>query len=117
MKCWFQKVLKNKDEFKTKVAIGCTQLLAVRESIFNLVEGNDHYAILNHDHHTMAVYFEYDKKRFKELRDKMNKIAGKKILYCFSFSDILDENLSDWKDIEVKPIPADILKIYEEVRK
>lgn len=63
----------------------------------------------------MGIYYSLERTELKSLKKELDKIKGKKILYCFTLDPLgLDKkDFRDWEGISLEPIPQKILDIYE----
>lgn len=104
-----------KDNLKIRITRECTEMLCLREGIFDEVKKTDDYRIFQHDDRIMGVYYSLERAELKSLKKDLDKITGKKILYCFTLDPLgLDKkDFRDWKGISLEPIPQKILDIYE----
>lgn len=113
----FVKNASNKDDYKIRLTKECTEMLCLREGIFNEVKKTDDYHIFQQGDKTLAVYYSLDQKALADLKKDLNKINGEKILYCFTL-DPLGLNKSDfigWNNVSLEPIPQKILDIYKQI--
>lgn len=120
---YFSTVFVNKnvapDQLKLDITNKCIDLLKFKENVFEAVSSNDNYIILANEEKTVAVYTEPFHKKLNSLLSELEKINGEKILYLFTFDyrDVVYGQNINLKDLTLKPIPKDILDIYEEVSK
>ncbi len=105
----------SKDSLKVRITRECTEMLCLREGIFDEVKKTDDYRIFQHDDRIMGVYYSLERAELKSLKKDLDKIKGKKILYCFTLDPLgLDKkDFRDWKGVSLEPIPQKILDIYE----
>lgn len=118
---------KNKDEMKFKITNVSTEILCLKEGIFDVIEeiGDEYsptYKIVKgytkDGPKVMGIYFDINDKKLDEMRKKLLKYKEDKVAYIFSLSDeTLDINHNDWLQIKIEPIPEKILKVYEYVYK
>lgn len=118
------KYTNNKDQLKIDVTKRCTEMLCLKEGIYNLI--NEHsvceepiWKIFKQNNRYMAVYYDFAGKPLESLKKEMNKISGEKVLYCFTTNTHgLDKhNFSDWENIRLEPIPQKILDVYKRIFK
>jgi len=116
-KTGFVKKTINKDNMKMKLTRECTEMLCIREGIFDEKKKIDDYAIFEQNGKIMAVYYSIERKGLKDLKKELDKMKGEKTLYCFTLDPLgLDKNdFSDWKETQLEPIPQKILDVYEEI--
>jgi len=110
-------VKKNRSEVQTRIdlTVKCAEMLCVKENIFNLEKQNDDYQIYssNKKDKYLGIYFNYVEDSFLEFYDELKKIKADKIVYVFSLGDEADKKLfKGIKDIDIRPIPEEILEIY-----
>ena len=105
----------SKDNLKIRITRECTEMLCLREGIFDEVKKVDDYRIFRHDDRIMGVYYSLERSELKSLKKDLDKIKGKKILYCFTLDPLgLDKkDFRGWKGVSLEPIPQKILDIYE----
>jgi len=105
----------SKDSLKVRITQECTEMLCLREGIFDEVKKTDDYRIFQYNDHIMGVYYSLERSELKTLKKDLDKIKGKKILYCFTLDPLgLDKkDFRDWKSVSLEPIPQKILDIYE----
>lgn len=105
----------SKDSLKVRITRECTEMLCLREGIFDEVKKTNDYRIFQHDDRIMGVYYSLERAELKSLKKDLDKIKGKKILYCFTLDPLgLDKkDFRDWKGVSLEPIPQKILDIYE----
>ncbi len=105
----------SKDDLKIRITKECTEMLCLREGIFGEVKKTDDYRIFQHDDRIMAVYYSLVQKALKAVKKDLDKMKGKKILYCFTLDPLgLDKrDFRDWKGVSLEPIPQKIIDVYE----
>ncbi|MFA6433740.1 MAG: site-specific DNA-methyltransferase [Elusimicrobiales bacterium] len=103
------------DNLKVRITRECTEMLCLRENIFNENTATEDYRIFEQSGQVLAIYYSMNRKGLKDLKKDLDKMTGKKILYCFTL-DAFGLNRHDfdgWDDITLEPIPQKILDIYE----
>lgn len=113
----FVKKSLSRDDLKIRLTKECTEMLCLREGIFDEVEQTNEYRIFRYGDKVLAIYFALDRSFLDELKTKLDKMSGNKVLYCFTF-DPLGLNPSDfidWNDVKLEPVPQKILDIYETI--
>jgi adenine-specific DNA-methyltransferase len=107
----------NPDLLKTKVTQECTEMLCLREGIFDEIKKNGHYRIFQHNNRIMGVYYSLERKDLKHLKKEMDKLQGEKILYCFTLDPLglHEDDFKDWEGVTLEPIPQKILDVYESI--
>jgi adenine-specific DNA-methyltransferase len=118
----FVKNRPNKDQLKIEITKQCTEMLCLKEGIFNLKTITKDYKIFEQnnaiENRYMAVFYDFANASLEELKKEMNALKGEKILYCFTLLEKLETiNFKGWKDIRLEPIPQKILDIYLEIFK
>lgn len=108
----------NNDQLRFSITGKCTEMLCLRENVFDLFAESKAYKIYKEGDKHVAIYYDMYSLEFEQLRDVMNGIEGEKILYFFSLDR--EPNLSDfsqWKAIKIEPIPQKILDLYRQLFK
>ena len=118
----FVKNTPNKDQLKIEITKQCTEMLCLKEGIFNFKTATKDYKIFEQnnaiENRYMAVFYDFANASLEELKKEMNTLKGEKILYCFTLQEKLETiNFKGWKDIRLEPIPQKILDIYLEIFK
>jgi adenine-specific DNA-methyltransferase len=110
---------RNKDQLKIDITKRCTEMLCLKEGIFNLHKEEADYKIFQQGERYLAVYYDFANASLDELKDEMNALNGEKILYCFTVDNHgLDKaNFRGWKNIRLEPIPQKILDVYKRIFK
>lgn len=105
----------SRDCLKVRITRECTEMLCLREGIFDEIKKTDDYRIFQRNDHIMAVYYSLGHGELKSLKKEFDKMKGKKVLYCFTLDPLgLDKkDFWDWKGVLLEPIPQKILDIYE----
>lgn len=113
----FVKNASNKDDFKIRITRECTEMLCLREGIFNEIKNKDDYRIFQQGNKVLAVYYSLDRKALTDLKKELNKIEGEKVFYCFTLDPLgLDKSeFSGWNSVSLEPIPQKILDIYKQI--
>lgn len=110
---------RNKDQLKIDITKRCTEMLCLKEGIFNLIKEETDYKVFKQGNRYLAVYYDFANASLDELKEEMNSLKGEKVLYCFTVDNNgLDKtNLRDWKNIRLEPIPQKILDVYKRIFK
>ena len=110
---------RNKDQLKIDITKRCTEMLCLKEGIFNLVKEETDYKIFKQSNRYLAVYYDFANASLNELKEELNALKGEKVLYCFTVDNHgLDKaNFRDWKNIRLEPIPQKILDVYKQIFK
>jgi len=108
----------SKDDLKMRITLECTDMLCLRENIFEEKKKKNDYRIFKQNGRVMAVYYALEREGLSELKKDLDKMSGgDKILYCFTLDPLgLDKNdFADWQGVSLEPIPQKILDIYEQI--
>ena len=110
---------RNKDQLKIDITKRCTEMLCLKEGIFNLIKEEADYRIFQQGNRYLAVYYDFANASLDELKEEMNALKGEKVLYCFTVDNHgLDKaNFRGWKNIRLEPIPQKILDVYKRIFK
>ena len=107
---------RNRDQLKIDLTRNCTEMLCLKENVFNLYKESEDYRIYKQNDKYMAVFYDFESPSLEELKDIMNKLEGEKILYCFTLDTELNRNnFRGWKNIRLEPIPQKILEVYKRI--
>jgi len=103
------------DSLKIRITRECTEMLCMRESIFDENKKADDYRIFEQSGRILAVYYSMNRKELKNLKKDLDKMSGEKILYCFTLDPfgLHRHDFDGWDDVALEPIPQKILDIYE----
>jgi adenine-specific DNA-methyltransferase len=107
----------SRDDLKMRITRECTEMLCLREGIFNEVKAKSDYHIFEQNGRIMGVYYSMERDSLAQLKKELDSMEGEKILYCFTFDPLgLDKNdFVDWQGVNLEPIPQKILDIYEQI--
>lgn len=110
----------NRHQTKLNLTNKCSEMLCIKENIFNLFKSSDDYKIYySHDNTKyLCIYFNTIDDSFDEFINELKSIDGKKIVYMFSDDLNVDKEL--FKEIEncsIETIPQKILDIYKQLIK
>jgi len=107
----------SQDNLKIRITQECTEMLCLREGIFNKIKSKSDYQIFKKNGKVMGIYYALERDCLKQLKKELDKIKGEKVLYCFTLDPLgLDKNdFADWNNIRLEPIPQKILDIYEQI--
>jgi len=107
----------SRDDLKMRITRECTEMLCLREGIFEEVKTEYDYRIFEQNGRIMAVYYSLDQGGLEQLKNDLDKMNGEKILYCFTFDPLgLDKtDFVDWEGVILEPIPQKILDIYGQI--
>jgi len=107
----------SRDDLKVRITRECTEMLCLREGIFDEVKTTPDYHIFEQNGRIMGVYYSMERDSLAQLKKELDKMNGEKILYCFTLDPLgLDkEDFVDWQGVSLEPIPQKILDIYEQI--
>lgn len=107
----------NKDSLKIRITRECTEMLCLREGIYNEKKKTTDYRIFEQNGLVMAVYYSLERGELKSLKKDLDKMKGEKILYCFTLDPLgLDKSdFEDWQGVSLEAIPQKILDVYEDI--
>jgi len=107
----------SKDSLKIRITKECTEMLCLRESIFDEKKKTNDYRIFEQNGRVMAVYYSLERNELETLKKNLDKMQGEKILYCFTLDPLgLDKkDFRGWKGVSLEPIPQKILDVYESI--
>jgi len=105
------------DDLKIRITRECTEMLCLREGIYEEIKAKDDYRIFEQNKRIMAVYYAMERDSLEQLKKELDKMNGEKILYCFTLDPLgLNKNdFANWKGISLEAIPQPILDIYKEI--
>jgi adenine-specific DNA-methyltransferase len=108
---------RNRDQLKIDITKRCTEMLCLKEGIYNQKKETSDWKIFEQTNKYMAVYYDFASDTLDDLKKEMNKLKGEKVLYCFTVDPqgLDSENFSDWKNIRLEPIPQKILDVYKSI--
>lgn len=113
----FVKKSASRDDMKVRLTNECTEMICLREGVFDEVKSTPDYRIFKQGEKVLAVYYSLEKNELKSLRKELDKLEGHKFLYCFTL-DPLGLSKSDfigWDDVVLEPIPQKILDVYKQI--
>jgi len=113
----FVKNASNKDDYKLRLTKECTEMLCLREGIFDEIKKTKDYRIFQQGEKFLAVYYSLERKSLSELKKELHKINGDKVFYCFTL-DPMGLHKSDfvgWNNVSLEPIPQKILDVYKQI--
>jgi adenine-specific DNA-methyltransferase len=113
---------KSQSHYQTKINLvnECTEMLCVKENIYNIEIEQDDFKIFSSNDKTryLAVYYNTQDDSLDEFLDKLKSIKEEKIVYIFSETEELDQTIfRGIKKCKPKPIPQKILNIYHQLNK
>lgn len=113
----FIKKHSNGDDFKTRITNECTEMLCLREGVFDEVKKTSHYRIFQQGDKTLAAYYSLARTSLPSLKKELEKIDGEKILYCFTLdpAGLSKSEFTGWRGVTLEPIPQKILDVYKQI--
>jgi adenine-specific DNA-methyltransferase len=107
----------SRDDLKIRITRECTEMLCLREGIFEEKKEKKDYRIFEQTGRIMAVYYALEQDGLEQLKKDLDKMEGKKILYCFTLDPLglNKKNFTEWENVVLEPIPQKILDIYEQI--
>ncbi|MBU4142062.1 hypothetical protein KKE99_04295, partial [Patescibacteria group bacterium] len=111
---------KNKDQMRIDLTEKCTEMLCVKENIFNFKIEKEDYKIFisNKGDKFLCVYYNLFDESFKEFLKEIKKLTGEKKIYMFSINGTTDKKLfASVKDCIIEEIPQKIIEIYKQLVK
>ena len=107
----------SRDDLKIRITLECTEMLCLREGIFEEAKKKNDYRIFEQNGRVMAVYYALERDGLVGLKKDLDTMKGEKMLYCFTLDPLgLDkEDFADWENMSLEPIPQKILDIYEQI--
>ncbi len=110
---------KNKDQLRLNLTKKCTEMLCLKEGIFNLYKNDEDWKIFNSGSKFLAVYYDFPQSSLDVLKEELELLQGEKVLYCFTVNPhgVEEENFADWKNVRLESIPQKILDVYKRIFK
>ncbi len=110
----------NRDQVKLNLTKKCTDMLCVKENVFNLKTEAIDYNIYssNRKDKYLCIYYNLIDDTFDDFLIEIKKQKGKKHIYMFSMDNNIDKNLfSGITNIKIEAIPQNILDVYKQLVK
>ncbi len=113
---------KSESYYQTKINLvnECTDMLCVKENIYNLEINKNDYKIFSSNDKSkyLAVYYNTVDNSLEEFLKALKNIKEEKVVYIFSETEEVDQAIfKGIKNFSVSPIPQKILNIYKELNK
>lgn len=108
----------NIDQVRYNLTQKCTEMLCIKENIFNLEKDQEDYKIYvsNDKKRYLCVYYNLEEKSFDAFLQEVKKIDGEKSIYQFSPDNYVDESVyKGISNISIEPIPHKILEVYKQL--
>lgn len=112
-----EKLQKIPDERRLKLTYQAGEMIALRENTLDETEKNEWWQIFENNNKTVAIYFQEDKQK---LRDLVKKIDSNEqvVLYVFSWGKNEYKNeFAEYQNIRVEDIPEPIIEVYKEINR
>jgi uncharacterized protein YbcI len=116
----FVKNTNNRDQLKINLTKKCTEILCVKENIFNLKKDQENYKIFtsNDGNRHLCIYYNFIDKDFDNFVKDISKLNGGKAVYIFALNNKIDKKeFKGIPDISFEAIPYKILEVYEQLVK
>lgn len=110
----------NKDQMRINLTQKCTDILCVKENIFNLETEHDDYKIFssNQKNQFLCIYYNFYDESFDEFLKQVKKLKGHKKIYMFSMDGKVEKGLfKGVDDFYLEEIPQKIIDIYKQLVK
>lgn len=104
----------NSDEMKIRIAENCVDLLCFKEGIFEEVTKNESFSIFKCNEKVLAIYHSYDDTDLNAMKNELDNLKlGNKKAYIFTFdnSGLNPSDYEEWANIDIEPIPQNILEV------
>lgn len=114
------KKIKNRDQVKINLTKKCTEMLCVKENIFNSENKEKDYTIFssNKKDRFLCVYYNFVDDTFDDFLIELKKLKAKKIIYMFSLENRVEKSLfAGIKNFKIEAIPQNILDVYKQLVK
>jgi adenine-specific DNA-methyltransferase len=112
----FVENVSNRDQVRLQVTRRCTEMLCVKEGIYNLKKETLDWKIFEQNNNFLGVYYEMSQIALDELKEEMNELNGNKVLYCFTVEREVNQNdFEDWDNTRIETIPQKILEVYRRI--
>lgn len=116
----FVKRTNSRDQVRFDLTNKCTEMLCVKDNIFNLEKEAKNYKIFssNDKKRFLCVYYSFIKNEVNDFITDIKKLNGEKNIYMFSDTKEIDLSLfQNIKNIHIEAVPEPILEIYRELIK
>lgn len=112
-----EKLQKVPDEKRLSLTYQAGEMIALRESTFDETEKSEWWQIFSSETKTVAIYFQEDKKKLRELVKKLSD-QEQVVLYVFSWSkNEYTNEFAEYANIRVEDIPEPIIEVYKEINR
>ena len=110
----------NRDQVKINLTQKCTEMLCVKENIFNVETEEKDFKIFssNKKDRFLCVYYNFIEDSFNDFVEELQKLESKKNIYMFSMENQIDKSFfSGLKNFTIEVIPQNILDVYKQLVK
>lgn len=110
----------NRDQLKIDLTGKCTEMLCLKEGIFEVEKESKDYKIFTNlkRNKYLCIYYNFKDKSFDAFFKEIGKIKEIKKVYMFSLDNNIDEELfEDIENYQIEAIPEKILEIYKQLVK
>ncbi len=110
----------NRDQLRLDLTRKCTEMLCLKENIFNFETEGDDYKIFssNSKDRYLCIYYNAINETFEEFYEKISALRGKKVVYMFSMNMEADKSIfRGISDLTLEAIPHKILDVYKQLVK
>ena len=112
-----EKLQKIPDTKRLKLTYQAGEMIALRENVLDEAEKNDWWQIFKNNKKTVAIYFQEDKQKLRELVSNVSN-EDQVVLYVFSWSKNEYKNeFAEYSNIRVEDIPEPIIEVYKEINR
>lgn len=103
------------DDLRTRMVARCSELLCLKENIWQPVEIqiNEHIKIFQRHDKYLAIL--YDMFYFEEFKEVLKNLEKPISIYAFSHYKLTKSDFEEIKNIEIEQIPDPILEVYESI--
>lgn len=111
----FVEIIKNITQTKINLTKKCTEILCLKNGIFNCITKKNSYTI--HTNNTtdsyLCIFYDFIDDSVRDFIDEIKKIQGQKLVYMFSINNFIDESLFENIDnLSIEPIPHELYNTY-----
>jgi len=114
------KKMNNRDQVKVDLTRRCTEMICVKENIFNLLQEVNDFKIFSSNKSTefLCIYYNFIEDTFEDFLNTLKGLNGKKYVYMFSIENEIDNSLfADIENAKIEAIPQNILDVYKQLVK
>jgi len=106
---------KSRSQLKIDITQKCSEMLCLKESIFDEVIKSENYKIFSNTKKDkyLAIYYNFLGDDFSDYIEELKKLNTEIIVYVFSVDNSVDKSLFKWLDVKLEAIPQKILEVYK----